>query len=172
MMAIRYAREHNMPYLGLCYGMQLACVEFARNVLGLKNANTTEIDPQTVEPVIHINNTQAENVRKNRYGGTMRLGAYDCVLTKGSKTRKAYGKDRISERHRHRYEFNNLYRERIAKAGLRVVGLNPENDLVEIVELKNHPYFIGSQFHPEFRSRPLHPHPLFLGLVKAALAKK
>jgi len=172
MMAIRYAREHDMPYLGLCYGMQLACIEFARNVLGLKNANTTEIDPQTSDPIIHINNIQAENIRKNRYGGTMRLGAYDCVLIKGSKTRKAYGKDRTSERHRHRYEFNNNYREKMAKAGLRVVGLNPENDLVEIVELKNHPYFIGTQFHPEFRSRPLHPHPLFLGLVKAALAKK
>jgi len=171
MMAIRYARENNLPYLGLCYGMQLACVEFARNVLGLKQANTTEIDQNTPDPIIHINKKQAENVKNNKYGGTMRLGAYNCDLVKGSKVYKAYGNEKISERHRHRYEFNNEYRERIANAGMKIVGVNPESDLVEIIELKNHPYFVGSQFHPEFKSRPLHPHPLFVGLIKAALKK-
>ena len=170
--AIQFVRENNLPYLGLCYGMQLATVEFARHVLGLKKANTVEIDLKTTDPIIHINPKQAENVKNNRYGGTMRLGAYKCVLAKGTLAQKLYGETRISERHRHRYEFNNDYREAMEQAGLKVSGVNPENDLVEIVELTNHPYFVGVQFHPEFKSRPLHPHPLFMGLIKAAIKNK
>jgi len=171
MLAIQYAREKKIPYLGLCYGMQLATIEFARNVLGLKQANTLEIDPKTPDPVIHINGEQAKNVKNNRYGGTMRLGAYNCVLIKGSKVQKLYGVNEISERHRHRYEFNNSYREVMEKNGVQFVGINPEKNLVEIIELKDHPYFVGSQFHPELKSRPLHPHPLFMGLIKAAIKK-
>lgn len=167
--AIQFARENKKPYLGLCYGMQLASIEFVRNVLGKKQANTVEMDPHTKEPVIHINPNQAENVAKNRYGGTMRLGAYNCALRHGTKTHKAYGVDFISERHRHRYEFNNEYREAIDAAGLEIVGLNPESDLVEIVELRDHPFFVGTQFHPEFKSRPLNPHPLFNGFIKAII---
>ena len=139
---------------------------------GLKKANTVEIDLKTTDPIIHINPKQAENVKNNRYGGTMRLGAYKCVLAKGTLAQKLYGETRISERHRHRYEFNNDYREAMEQAGLKVSGVNPENDLVEIVELTNHPYFVGVQFHPEFKSRPLHPHPLFMGLIKAAIKNK
>ncbi len=169
--AIRLAREKKIPYFGLCYGMQLASIEFARNVLGKHQANTVEIDPKTPYPIIHINPRQAKNVRENRYGGTMRLGAYDCALKKGSWTRKAYGSDKISERHRHRYEFNNEYREMVDHAGLRIVGVNPETDLVEIVELKDHPFFVGTQFHPEFKSRPMNPHPLFLAFVHAAMKR-
>jgi CTP synthase len=170
--AIQFARENKIPYLGLCYGMQLATVEFARHVLGKKAAHTVEINDKTTEPVIHINPRQANNVREHRYGGTMRLGAYDCAIRKGTKTHAAYGKDVISERHRHRYEFNNDYREMMDTAGLEVVGLNPETDLVEIVELKNHPFFVGTQFHPEFKSRPMDPHPLFREFVKAALGER
>ena len=170
--AIEFARKRKIPYLGLCYGMQLATVEFVRNVIGRTEANTVEMNPDTKEPVIHINPNQEKNVRENHYGGTMRLGAYDCILEKGSKTRKAYGKRKISERHRHRYEFNNDYRELIEKAGLKVVGVNPESDLVEIVELADHPFFVGTQFHPEFKSRPMTPHPLFREFVAAALKNK
>ncbi|MBI5222640.1 MAG: CTP synthase [Candidatus Magasanikbacteria bacterium] len=168
-MAIKFARENKIPYLGLCYGMQLATVEFARNVLGLKMAHTVEINPETPDPVIHISPYQAKNVRENRYGGTMRLGAYDCALKLGSKVQKAYGVDKISERHRHRYEFNNDYSERIDQAGLNIVGVNPESNLVEIVELKDHPFFVGTQFHPEFKSRPMRPHPLFREFIRAAV---
>lgn len=167
--AIKYAREHKLPYLGICYGMQLASIEFVRHVLGNKAAHTVEVDPKTTEPVIHINPVQAKNVQTNRYGGTMRLGAYDCALRRDTKTRAAYGADLISERHRHRYEFNNKYREAMDRAGLEVVGINPETDLVEIVELRNHPFFVGMQFHPEFKSRPMRPHPLFRDFIKAAL---
>lgn len=163
--AIQFARENKIPYLGLCYGMQLATVEFARNVLGKKDAHTLEIDPETKNPIIHINPTQAKNVRENRYGGSMRLGAYDCMLRKDTRVYKAYGVGEISERHRHRYEFNNDYREIIEKAGLQIVGVNPESDLVEIVELVDHPFFVGTQFHPEFKSRPMRPHPLFREFV-------
>lgn len=169
--AIKYARENNLPYLGLCYGMQLATIEFARNVLGYKDAHTVECNPKSENLIININPTQAENVKKERYGGTMRLGAYDCALTPGSLAHKLYGVDKISERHRHRYEFDNKYRAEMEKNGLIVSGVNPQSNLVEIVELKKHPFFVGVQFHPEFKSRFLQPHPLFVGLVKAALKK-
>ena len=139
---VQYAREQNIPYYGICYGMQLACVEFVRNVVGKKEAHTVEVNEKTREPVIHVNPKQVKNIRSNRYGGTMRLGAYDCTLTEGSISRKAYKQKTISERHRHRYEFNNAYREEIHAAGLEVVGVNEQTDLVEIVELKNHPFFV------------------------------
>lgn len=169
--AIRFARENKIPYLGLCYGMQLACIEFARNVLGKKKAHTTEIEPKTSEPLIHANPLQSENIREKKYGGTMRLGAYNCALRKGTRTYKAYGEELISERHRHRYEFNNAYRDEIDAAGLQIVGINPETELVEIVELADHPFFVGTQFHPEFKSRPMKPHPLFREFIRAALKK-
>lgn len=169
--AIRYARETKLPYLGLCYGMQLATIEFARHVLGIKDAHTVEVNPKTKNPIIHINPMQAQNVSHNRYGGTMRLGAYGCELKTGSKTAVCYGQKNISERHRHRYEFNNDYKAEMEKAGLEVVGINKEKNLVEIVELKNHPFFVGSQFHPELKSRPTTPHPLFVGLIKAGMKK-
>jgi CTP synthase len=169
---IRYAREHKIPYFGLCYGMQLAAVEFARDVLKLKGAHTVEVDSKTLHPVIHVNPTQLKNIRENRYGGTMRLGAYDCVLKDGTKARQAYGAEKISERHRHRYEFNNEYAEEFEKHGMIISGVNQENNLVEIIELKNHPWFVGVQFHPEFKSRPLHSHPLFMDFIKAALKRK
>lgn len=170
--AIEYVRKNKIPYLGLCYGMQLAVIEFARNVLGLKEAHTEEINPKTSYPIIHILPEQKKLIAKQKYGATMRLGAYDCALEdKASKVYKLYGQAKISERHRHRYEFNNDYRKQIESAGLKVVGVNQERDLVEIVELKNHPYFVGTQFHPEFQSRPFAPHPLFIGLVKAGVNK-
>ncbi len=167
--AIQFVREQKIPYLGLCYGMQLACIEFARHVLLKKEANTIEVDKKTPDPIIHINAAQAENVRQGKYGATMRLGAYRCVLKKGSRAERAYAAAEVSERHRHRYEFNNAYRELVEKAGMEVVGVNPESNLVEIIELKDHPYFVGTQFHPEFKSRPLQAHPLFVGLIKAGL---
>ncbi len=166
---IRYAREKKIPYFGLCYGMQLATVEFVRNVLGKKDAHTVEVNPKTTHPVIHINPNQAKNVSENRYGGTMRLGSYDCTLSKGSISLKAYGENVISERHRHRYEFNNEYRDLIEAKGMRVAGINDATNLVEIVEIKDHPFFVGVQFHPEFLSRPMRPHPLFVEFVNAAI---
>ena len=166
--AIKYARENQIPYFGLCYGMQLATVEFARNVLGYKRANTTEIDPKTEHPVIHIMPDQEKKMLERNYGATMRLGAWECKLKDGSEVRKLYGKSDISERHRHRYEFNNKFRPEMEKAGLSVAGTSPDGKLVEVIELKNHPFFIGTQFHPELKSRPLDPHPLFVGFVKAA----
>ncbi len=167
--AIQYVREHKIPYLGLCYGMQLATIEFARHVARLERANTTEIDKKNPHPVIHIMPEQEKKLLKNNYGGTMRLGAYPCVLKDGTKARAAYGQDSISERHRHRYEFNNNYREQLEKTGLVIAGTSPDDIFVEIVELKNHPFFVGTQFHPEFKSRPNRPHPLFRDFVKAAL---
>ena len=167
--AIQFAREKKIPYLGLCYGMQLATIEFARHVLGLAGAHTMEIDHKTPHPIIHLNPKQAKNVRENRYGGTMRLGAYDCMLKKGSRAAAAYGQLNISERHRHRYELNNDYRERLESAGMKMAGINPESELVEIVELTDHPFFVGTQFHPEFKSRPLRPQPLFREFIRAAL---
>jgi CTP synthase len=168
-MAIKYARENKMPYLGLCYGMQLATVEFARNVLGYKDANTVEVNPKTSHPIIHINYEQAKNVSGAKYGGTMRLGAYDCVLKDDTKVCELYGNKKISERHRHRYEFNNLYRDEMEKAGMKIAGINVEKNLVEIIELEGHPFFVGTQFHPEFKSRPTKPHPLFVGLLRSVI---
>lgn len=165
---IEYCRKNKVPYLGLCYGMQCAVIEFARHKLGYKDANTTEINEKTKHPVVHIQESQKENVAKGIYGGTLRLGAYPCKLKKGSVAQKVYGEDLISERHRHRYEANNDYREELEKAGLDISGVSPDNHFVEIVEIKDHPFFVGTQFHPEFQSRPLSPHPLFVGLLKAA----
>jgi CTP synthase len=170
--AIRYAREHKLPYFGLCYGMQLATVEFARNVVGLNKANTEEIDKKSPHLVIHTMPGQEKLIREKKYGGSMRLGAYDCVLAAGSVSRRAYGKQEVSERHRHRYEFNNAYRERLRNAGLTIAGTSPDGMLVEIIEIKDHPFFVGTQFHPEFTSRPLDPHPLFMAFVKASAGKK
>jgi len=170
-LAIKYAREHRIPYLGLCYGMQLATIEFARSVAGLKNANTTENDSKTPHPVIHIMPEQEKLLEGANYGGTMRLGAYDCRLNKNSISYKAYTNNLISERHRHRYEFNNEYRELLEKKGLVVAGTSPNNKLVEIIELPKgkHPFFVATQFHPEFKSRPLKPHPLFLFFIAAVI---
>jgi len=167
--AIKFVRENKIPYLGLCYGMQLASIEFARNVMGLEKAHTLEFDPKAPHLVININHTQEENVKNNKYGGTMRLGAYNCRLRKGTKVQKLYKKTDISERHRHRYEFNNDYRNQLEEKGMQIAGINEESNLVEIIELEDHPYYVGCQFHPEFKSRPLNPHPLFMGLLKAAV---
>ena len=167
--AIKYAREHKIPFLGLCYGMQLATIEFARNVAKLKNANTTEIDKKSLYPIIHIMPEQEKLLEGANYGGTMRLGAYDCKVTPNTTTFNAYKTDLISERHRHRYEFNNEYRELLEEKGLVIAGTSPNGKLVEIVEIADHPFFIGTQFHPEFKSRPLRPHPLFVAFTKAAL---
>lgn len=169
--AIQFARENKIPYLGLCFGMQMAVIEYARNVLGLKNANSTEVSSRTKYPVIHVMPDQKKYLEKHQYGGTIRLGAWPCRLAKGTIVGKAYGKIKISERHRHRYEFNNRYRQRFEKKGLVISGSSPDGKLVEAIELsqKDHPFFVGTQFHPEYKSRPLRPHPLFLGLIKAAI---
>jgi CTP synthase len=166
--AIRYAREHKIPFLGICLGMQCTVIEFARDVLGWADANSTEFDENTTHPVIDLMEEQRGVTQK---GGTMRLGAYPCELEKGSLAAKMYGEAKISERHRHRYElaYESEARERLEAAGLKVSGLSPDGKLVEIVELPQHPYFIACQFHPEFKSRPTTPHPLFVGLVAAAL---
>ncbi|KKS18174.1 MAG: CTP synthetase [Candidatus Uhrbacteria bacterium GW2011_GWB1_41_7] len=166
--AIEYCRKNKVPYLGLCYGLQCAVIEFARHKLGYKDANTTEIDEKTKHPVVHIQESQKENVAKGSYGGTLRLGGYPCMLKKGTTAQKAYGGEMISERHRHRYEVNNEYRDELEKAGLVISGISPDDHFVEIVEIKDHPFFVGTQFHPEFQSRPLTPHPLCVGLMKAA----
>jgi CTP synthase len=165
--AIRYARESGLPFFGICLGMQCATIEIARNLLGLEGAHTAELDPQCPHPVIHLMEDQRN---KSDKGGTMRLGAMPCKLSPGSLAHKLYRADLVSERHRHRYEFNNAYRARFEAAGVRFSGVNPERDLVEILELPGHPFFIGVQFHPEFKSRPLAPHPIFDGFVAAALA--
>lgn len=170
--SIEYVRKNNIPYFGLCYGMQLACIEFARHVLKLKNANTTEIDKQTVDPIIDLMIEQKQNIKDARYGGSMRLGDYNCQLIPKTKAAMAYNAKSVVERHRHRYEFNNKYLNKMTKAGLIVSGINKKRDLVEIIELKNHPFFIGVQFHPEFKSRPLRPHPLFLQFIKAAIRRQ
>jgi len=167
--AIKYARENNVPFLGICLGMQMATVEFARDVLGLKDANSQEFDENSNNQVIHIMETQKAVTKK---GGTMRLGAYPCKIKRGTLAYKIYGEELISERHRHRYEFNNDYRQRCEDNGLILSGTSPDDSLVEIVELKNHPFFIGGQFHPEFKSRPDRPAPLFREFIKAAKAYK
>jgi CTP synthase len=163
--AIQWARTHDLPFLGLCLGMQVATIEFARNVCGLDGANSSEIDPSTPYPVIDLMRDQHDVVDM---GGTMRLGDYPCVLTAETHSRELYGTEQVGERHRHRYEFNNRYRERLEAAGLKVAGTSPDGRLVEIIELADHPYFVASQFHPELKSRPNRPHPLFRGLVTAA----
>ena len=172
--------EQGIPVLGLCYGMQLATIEYARSVAKIRNAHTTEVEANVKHAVIHIMPEQEKMLLKREYGATMRLGAWECVLTPGTKTEKAYAKagwikpgargklaNTITERHRHRYEFNNDYRERLEDAGLTISGTTPDGSLVEIIEITNHPFFIATQFHPEFKSRPFAPHPLFVEFVRA-----
>ncbi|MBP9687528.1 CTP synthase [Candidatus Woesebacteria bacterium] len=193
--AIRFAREEKVPYLGLCFGMQMAVIEFGRNVLHLANANTQEADPKTKHPVIHVIESQKKLLKNKQYGGTIRLGAWACTLTKGTKLEKIYtenthstdaawlmqnpmqeklvdAKGSIFERHRHRYEFNIDYKEKYEKAGMTIAGLSPDKTLVEAIEIADHPFFIGTQFHPEYLSRPLAPHPLFIGFTKACKKTK
>jgi CTP synthase len=170
--AIQYVREQEIPYFGICYGMQLACVEFARNVVGLSGAHTQEVQPDTSHPIIIVNPHQARHLEEEKYGATMRLGSYDCTLTAGSVVERAYQASQISERHRHRYEFHNQYRKPCEDAGLCFSGVHNAQDLVEIIELPEHPFFVGVQFHPEFQSRPLTPHPLFCAFIRAAIAEE
>ncbi|QJW89836.1 CTP synthase [Spirosoma taeanense] len=164
--AVRYVRERGIPFLGICLGMQMAVIEYARNVMGIEDAHSTEMDPHTPSPVISMMEEQKSVTDK---GGTMRLGAYACKLKRDSLAHQIYGKTQISERHRHRYEFNNNYLEQFERAGLRPTGINPDTGLVEIVELANHPWFVGVQFHPELKSTVMNPHPLFVQFVRAAL---
>jgi CTP synthase len=171
-----FCRENKIPYFGLCYGMQIATIEFARNVCGLKKANSEELDIDTPHPVIHIMKDQKKKLEEKDFGGSMRLGSFKCTLNKETVSYNAYKQKgsisgqspEISERHRHRYEFNNEYKGILTKAGLVIAGVNPERHLVEIIELKDHPFFVGVQFHPEFQSRPQRPHPLFLEFIKAS----
>lgn len=166
--AIKFARENNIPYLGLCFGMQMAVIEFARNVLKFKNANTTEADPDTKYPVIHTMDSQIENIKNKKYGGTIRLGAYPTKITKGTLLQKIYKKDFVAEeRHRHRYEFNNKYLKDFKNAGMIISGTSPDGNLVEAIELPNHKFFVGTQFHPEYISKPLSPHPIFVAFMNA-----
>jgi CTP synthase len=167
--AVRYARESKVPFFGICFGMQMAVIEYARHVCGLERANSTEVDPNTPHPVIDLMTAQRGLTQK---GGTMRLGAYPCVLEEGSLARKLYNRKKTSERHRHRYEFNNAYKERLIAGGLVCSGVAPDGSLVEMIELRDHPWFVASQFHPEFKSRPMECHPLFKGFIKAALQQK
>jgi CTP synthase len=166
---VKYARENQVPFFGICLGMQVAVIEFARNVLKLDHANSTEMDPNTPHAVIAL---MEEQKKIDQMGGTMRLGSYACDLKKGSKSALAYGKTKIQERHRHRYEFNNDYLEQIESKGMMATGKNPKTGLVEIIELKNHPWFVGVQFHPEYKSTVLKPQPLFVEFIQAALDKK
>jgi len=173
--AIRYARENKIPYLGLCFGMQMATIEFARNVLGLKSANSTEVNPRTKHQVIHVMPKQKEYLAKKQYGGTIRVGAWPCKLKKGTKLEAVYKKfgqrsSLIYERHRHRYEFNNKYKKNFEKFGFVFSGTSPDGKLVEAIELKDHPFFIATQFHPEYLSRPLVPHPIFLSFLESMLS--
>ena len=165
--AIQYAREHNIPYLGLCLGMQLALIEYSRHVLGFTDAHSAELDPSTTHPVIHL---MPEQDGVEDIGGTLRLGSYPCVLDKESKAYELYGTETIHERHRHRYEVNNYYRDDFTKSGLKLSGLSPDGRIVEMLELPSHPWFIATQAHPEFKSRPNRPHPLFKGFIGAALS--
>ena len=167
--AAKYARENKIPYYGLCLGLQIAVIEYARNVLGLEGANSTEFDAKTAHPVINMMEEQKAVIDK---GATMRLGSYECALTSGTHASKAYGKESIRERHRHRYEVNNAYVGQLQRAGMMVSGINPRRNLVEIIELKNHPWFVAVQFHPEFQSKPNQPHPLFAAFVGAAVKNK
>ena len=164
--AIKYARTHKIPFLGLCLGMQLAIVEFARDVIGYNDAHSAELNPNTTHPVIHI---MPEQIGIEDIGGTLRLGAYPCVLDKTSKAYELYGTENISERHRHRYEVNNDYRDDLAAHGMKLSGLSPDGRIVEMIEIPEHPWFIATQAHPELKSRPNRPHPLFKGFIEAAL---
>ena len=164
--AINYARVHGIPYFGICLGMQLAVVEYARHVCNLEKANSTEFDQETPYPVIDFLPEQKNITNK---GGTMRLGAYPCILGQETFAREAYGRNEISERHRHRYEFNNEHKEILVKNVLRVTGTSPDGHLVEITEIEKHPWFLGCQFHPEFKSKPTRPHPLFVKFIEASL---
>jgi CTP synthase len=189
-MAVKHARENKVPYLGLCFGMQMAAIEFAQNVLGLKDASSQEVNPKSKNKIIHVMKDQESYLAKKQYGGTIRLGAWPCLVKDGTKLDLAYekygkvkgapwhqpnpkvtteikGKNIIFERHRHRYEFNNLYREKFEKAGFVISGVSPDGKLVEAIELKNHPFFVGTQFHPEYISRPLTPHPIFMSFIEA-----
>ncbi|WP_396590266.1 CTP synthase [Allomuricauda sp. R78024] len=168
-LAVKYARENDVPFLGICLGMQMAVIEFARNVLGLENANSTEMDENTPEPVISL---MEEQKLVTDMGGTMRLGAWDCQLKEGSLVNKVYSKTDITERHRHRFEYNNDYKAQMEEAGLLATGLNPKTGLVEVIEIPSHPWFVGVQYHPEYRSTVANPHPLFVGFVKAVLVQK
>lgn len=172
LLAIKYARENNVPYLGLCYGMQMAVIEYARNVLGLKDANSEEIDPESTNFVIHLMEEQKKFMNAGVFGGTIRLGDWPCVLVEGTNSyniyKKSYGEKPIMERHRHRYEFNNEYRKALEDAGLKVSGTSPDGLLVEMIEIPGHKFFIGTQAHPEYKSRPLDPHPLFVEFIKKA----
>ena len=161
--AVEYARMHNLPAFGICLGMQMMVIEFARNVLKYSDAHSAEMDPATTHNVIDL---MEEQKSVTNMGGTMRLGAYDCTLRDGNRVAEIYGTSQISERHRHRYEFNNRYKEEYEKLGMQCVGVNPDNDLVEVVEIPDHRWFIGTQFHPEYSSTVLHPHPLFMSFVK------
>jgi CTP synthase len=169
---IKYARENNIPFLGLCLGMQLAIVEFAKNVCNLKGANSSEIDKNTPYPVIDFIPDQVKIVQDSRYGATMRLGAYPAILKKDSLVYKLYGKNNVYERHRHRYEVNPDYIEQLEKCGIVFSGKSPDGVLMEYMELSDHPYFVGTQAHPEFKSRPMKPSPLFDGLIKAIRKRK
>jgi CTP synthase len=166
--AAKYARENNIPYFGICYGMHMAVIEFARHVLGYKTAHTSEINPNTKYPVIDL---MPEQISVTMKGGTMRLGKYPCVLSEGSIVKKCYGQTEISERHRHRYEYNNDFRSQFEEKGMKIAGLSPNGRLVEIVEIPTHPWFVGVQFHPEFKSRPNRAHPLFRDFIRAAAEK-
>ncbi len=165
---VQYLRENKIPFFGICLGMQIATIEFARNVVGLKNANSTEFDKDTAHPVISL---IEEQKKVKNLGASMRLGSYSCAVNKGTKAFEAYKSAKIAERHRHRYEFNNAYRVQLEKKGFVIAGVNAERDLVEIIEIKDHPWFVGCQFHPEFKSKPDVAHPLFKGFIAAALAK-
>ena len=167
--AVRFARENKIPFFGICLGMQMAVVEFARNVCELEGANSTEFNSDTSYPVIHLMDEQRSITDK---GGTMRLGAYECLIPENSECHKIYGTTKISERHRHRYEFNPEFRERLEEKGLRAGGISPDGKLIEIVEYVDHPWFIGCQFHPEFKSKPMDSHPLFASYIKASLDYK
>ncbi len=167
--AVQFARENRVPFFGICLGMQMAVAEFARNVCGLKGANSTEFDQGTPYPVIHLMEAQRCVTDK---GGTMRLGAYDCIIPKGTRGFEIYGKTKVSERHRHRYEFNSEFQDQLAAKGLQASGTSPDGCLVEMVEFRDHPWFLGCQFHPEFKSKPMDPHPLFASFIRAAVEEK